>query len=99
MLSSAGGPQRGVREPHGERKDSCLGGKLLVLALSSGSRDTRGNRERFGRFVVSVWGTACEERPREEAQLDGKDMGSFLTCWSHELHAVAEQWLSLDALV
>lgn len=36
MLSSAGGPQRGVQEPQGERKDSSLGGELLVLALFSG---------------------------------------------------------------
>lgn len=64
-----------------------------------GGKDTRGNRERFGRFVVGVWGTACEQRPREEVQLGGKDMCSFFTSWGRKLHAVAEQGLSLDALV
>lgn len=64
-----------------------------------GGRDTRGNRERFGRFVVGVWGTACEQGHREEVQLGGKDMCSFLTSRGCERHVVAEQWLSLDALV
>lgn len=78
-----GSPERGVGAVRGE--EGLWFGRE---AVGYSSRDTMGNRERFGRFVVSVWGTACEQGPREGVQPVGKDVRSFLTSWGCELHVV-----------
>lgn len=64
-----GSPERGVGAMRGE-EGLWFGRGGVAFSVDAVAR-TRGNRERFRRFFVALWGIACEQGPRE-VQLAGK---------------------------
>lgn len=79
--------------------EGVAGEEMLALALFSGRQGYKTGQRKVWRFALGVWGPASEQGHREEVQLHGKDMCCVISSWGHELHAVAEQRLSLDVLI
>lgn len=46
-------------------------------------RDVKGDRKRFGRFVVGAWGSVDEQGPGEEVQAGRWNMSFFLVSLHH----------------
>lgn len=93
MLSSAGGPQRGVQEPQEERKDSGLGGDVLPFQWIQ-QQGYKGEQRKIWEICCQCLVTACEQGPRE-VQLVGGDMCSphILGLWTPSSLSTGSLWM------